>query len=233
VDLGGKDTGMLLPYTIVGVIADQVDSSTSQPAQPLLMVPYQQIPSTSLFYPALLKTAVHFVVKTHGNVAVAPVARAVFHRIAPDLALDAFQTMQELVDQSNFSARLGLYLIGAFAGLAVLMVIAGLYGVMSQVVSHRRREFGVRMALGATRPSIVRIVLGKGIVIIAAGLAVGMVLSYSTGRLIMSFLYEVKPLDLNTYGFMAVVLLLVGGMAAFAPAWRAASVEPVKALRDE
>ncbi len=232
-DLGGKETGMLKPYTIVGIVGDQIDTSTSQPAQPLLMLPYQQIPTTSLFYPALLKTAVHFLVKTRGNVSVAPSARAVFHRLAPDFAVDNFHTMQEAVDQSNFGARLGLYLIAAFAGLAVLMVIAGLYGVLSQIASQRRREFGVRMALGATRESILRMVLSRALVIIAAGLAIGIVLALSMGRLIKSFLDGVKPLDINTYVFVIVSLLVVGAFAAFVPAWRAASFEPMKALRDD
>ena len=74
--------------------------------------------------------------------------RDVFRQTAPDFALDNFQTMQQAVDDSNFSQRLGLYLTGAFAGMAVLMVIAGLYGVLAQLVSYRRREIGVRLALG-------------------------------------------------------------------------------------
>ena len=81
---------------------------------------------------------------------VAPEMRAIFRRLAPDFALDNFQTMQEALDQNNFSARLGLYLVGAFARLAVLMVMAGLFGVLAQTVSYRRREIGVRLALGAT-----------------------------------------------------------------------------------
>ncbi|MBV9157384.1 MAG: ABC transporter permease [Acidobacteriaceae bacterium] len=232
-DLGGKEIGMLKPYTIVGIIADQIDTGTSQPPQPLVMLPYQQIPTSSLFYPPLLNTVVHFVVKTRGNVNVAPSARATFHRIAPNLALDNFQTMQEAVDQSNFGARLGLYVIAAFAGLAVLMVIAGLYGVLSQIAGQRSREFGVRMALGATRQSILTTVLSRGLAIIAVGLAVGIVLASSMGHLIKAFLYGVKPLDTSTYVFVALVLLVVGTLGALVPAWRAASFEPVKTLREE
>ncbi len=232
-DLGGAATGMLKTYTVVGIIADQVDASTSQPARPLLMLPYQQIPATSLFYPGLLKTVVHFVIKTKGDIEVAPEARAIVHQIAPDLALDSFQTMQEAVNQSNFSTRLGLYLIATFAGLAVLMVIAGLYGVLAQVVSHRRREFGVRMALGATRQNVIKMVLLQGSAIIAPGLVLGMLLSLSTDRLTGSFLYGVKSLDASTYVSVAAVLLVVGALAALVPAWPAASFEPTTALRDE
>ena len=224
---------MLKRYTIVGIIGDQIDTNPSHPVQPLLMLPYQQIPPASLYYSALLKTAIHFVVKTRGNVAAAPAVRAAFFRVAPDLAVDSFQTMQEAVAQSNFNSRLGLYLIGSFAGLAVSMVIAGLYGVLSQLVSQRCREFGLRMALGATPYGIVRMVLLRGSRIIAIGLSVGLVLSLMTGRLIAGFLYGIKPLDMSSYGFAAIALFAVGVGAALIPAWRAASFEPLMALRDE
>ncbi|HEY6293066.1 MAG TPA: ABC transporter permease [Terriglobia bacterium] len=232
-DLGGKETGMLKPYTIVGVIGDQVDTSPSQPPQPLLMLPYQQIPVTSLYYPALLKTVVHFVVKTRGNIAVAPETRALFRRTAPDFALDNFQTMQEAVDQSNFSARLGLYLIGAFAGLAVLMVMTGLYGVLAQVVSYRRREIGVRLALGATPQNILRMFLLQGSTVVGIGLMGGMALALLTSRLVSSFLFGVKALDAGTYASVVAALFLVGIVAALIPARRAASVEPMNTLRDQ
>ncbi len=151
VSLGGKETGMLKPFTIVGVLGDQVDRSVGGDIQPFILLPQQQIPTTSLFYQGLLKTMVSFVVKTRGNIPVATEMRSVFHEFAPGFALDNFRTMQQAVDENTFSQRLGLYLVASFAGLAVMMVIAGLYGVLSQLVSYRRREIGVRMALGATR----------------------------------------------------------------------------------
>jgi putative ABC transport system permease protein len=232
-DLGGKDTGMIQPYTIVGVLGDQVDVSSSQPAQPFLMIPYRQVPSTSLFYQALIKTIVNFVVKTRGEVAVAPAMRSVFHELAPDYALDNFQTMQTAVDQSNFSSRMGLYLTGAFAGMAVLMVIAGLYGVLAQLVTYRRREFGIRLALGATPGGILGLVLRQGLVFVGAGLAIGIVTAMFAGNLVNSFLYQVKPADAWTYSGVVLLLLLVGSIAALIPARRAAAVEPMTALRDE
>jgi putative ABC transport system permease protein len=233
IDLGGKDTGMLKPYTIVGVLGDQVDASVAQASQPLILLPMLQVPTTSLFYSALLKTVVNFVVKTRGDIAVAPAARSVFRQLAPDYALDNFQTMQHAVDQSNFANRLGLYLTGGFAGLAVLMVIAGLYGVLAQLVSYRRREIGVRLALGSTREGVLRMVLRQGNVLVLAGLAVGVVLAISTGRLLKSFLYGVQPSDLWTYASVIVLLLLVGSAASLLPALRAATIEPMEALRDE
>ena len=182
IDLGGKDTGMLKPLTIVGVIANQADRSVGGDVQPLLLIPYQQVPTTSLFYQALLKTVVTFVVKTRGVTPIAPEMRSVFKQTAPDYALDNFQTMQESVDANTFSQRLGLYLVGSFAGLATVMVIAGLYGVLAQLVSYRRREIGVRMALGATREGIARMVVRQGGVLIVAGLVAGLVLAFSQGN---------------------------------------------------
>ena len=232
-DLGGDATGMLKPYTIVGILADQVDTSASQPPDPELMLSYRQIPPVLVYYSALLKTAVHFTVKTHGSVVAAPVVRAIFHTQAPDLALDNFQTMQEAIDSSNRASRLGLYITGAFAALAILIVITGLYGVLSQVASLRCREFGLRMALGATRQSILRMVLLWGSRIVAVGLVLGLVASLSLGKLIDSFLYGVKPLDAATYACAIVALLTIGLAAALVPAWRAASLEPLEALRDD
>jgi predicted permease len=233
INLGGKDTGMVKPFTIVGVLGDQVDSSVGGKVQPLVLLPQQQIPTTSLFYQALLKTVVTFVVKTRGDIPVAQEMRSVFHQQAPAFALDNFQTMQEAVDKNTFSQRLGLYLVGSFAGLAIVMVIAGLYGVLSQLVSYRRREIGVRMALGATRTSVAKLVLRQGSILIGAGLAAGLLLAFASGRLIKGFLYEVKPLDAGTYVAVALTLTAIGLIAAFVPARRAASIQPMQALRDE
>ena len=232
-DVGGKDTGMLKPYTIVGVIGDQIDHSAAALARPMLFLSYQQVPMSSLFYPALLKTVVFFVVKTRGDIAVAPVARTVFKQVAPDFAIDNFSTMRESLAQSNFNDRLGLYLIGTFAGLAILMVVAGLYGVLAQLVSYRRREIGVRLALGATRKSILAMVLRQGSLMVAAGLGAGMLLAAISGKLVKGFLYGVKPVDVWTYVAVMTALLVVGLLASFLPARRAAAVEPIQALRDE
>lgn len=233
VDLGGERTGMVKPYTIVGILGDQVDTSTAQPPQPFLMIPYRQVPATSVFYQVLVKTIVNFVVKTRGDIAVAPAMRAVFHELAPGYALDNFQTMQEAVDQSNFNSRMGLYLTGAFAAMAVLMVVAGLYGVLTQLVSYRRREFGIRLALGATPSGILAMVLRQGLLFVGIGLAIGIVAAIFAGDLVQSFLYQVKPADAWTYSGVVVLLLVVGSLAGFIPAQRAAGVEPMVALREE
>jgi putative ABC transport system permease protein len=233
ISLGGKDTGMIKPYTIVGVLGDQVDKSVGGDIQPFILLSQQQIPTTSLFDQALLQTMVNFVVKTRGNIPVATEMRSVFHQYAPSLALDNFQTMQQTVNQSTFSQRLGFYLVASFAGLAIAMVISGLYGVLSQLVGYRRREIGVRMALGATRQSVAQMVLRQGSILIGIGLAVGVVLALCAGRLVESFLYQVRPLDAWTYLAVLLVLPAIGLIAALLPARRAASIEPMRALREE
>lgn len=233
IDLGGKETGMLKPYTIVGVLDDQVDHAVGSDVQPLIFLSQEQIPTTSLFYQALLKTIVGFVVKTRGNIPVASEMRSVFHRAAPSIALDNFQTMQEAIDQSTFSQRLGLYLVASFAGLAMSMVIAGLYGVLSQLVGYRRREIGVRMALGASRKSVAQMVLRQGSILIGIGLVMGLALAFASERLVQSFLYHVRPLDVWTYVSVLLVLPGIGLVAALLPARKAASIEPTQALRED
>jgi putative ABC transport system permease protein len=233
IDLGGKHTGMITPYSIVGVLADQVDSNVGGPVRPFILLSQHQIPTTSLFYQALLKTVVSFVVKTRGEVPVAAEMRSVFHQTAPGLAVEDFQTMEEAVQKNTFSQKLGLYLMGSFAGLAVAMVVAGLYGVLSQLVSYRRREIGVRMALGATRRSVAQLILRQGSMVIGTGLGVGLLLAVATGRWVKSFLYQVQPLDVLTYVSVVVALSTIGLIAALLPARKAASIEPMQALRED
>lgn len=233
INLGGKDVGMIKSYTIVGVLADQVDKSVGGSIQPFILLPQQQIPTTSLFYQPLLRTMVSFVIKTRGNIPVTAEMRSIFHQYAPGFALDNFHTMQQAVDQNTFSQRLGLYLVASFAALAVVMVIAGLYGVLAQLVSYRRREIGVRMALGATRQSVAQMVLRQGSLLIAVGLAVGVGLAFPAQRLIKSFLYQVPALDAWTYAAVVIALPAVGLIAAMLPARKAASIEPMQALRED
>ncbi len=232
-DLGGKDAGMVKPYTIVGILSDQVDTSVGLTAQPLLLLPQQQLPTISPFYQALLATTVGFAVRTHGNTPIAPEMRHVFHQTAPSLALDNFHTMQQVVDQNTFTQRLAFYLVGSFAALAVAMVITGLYGVLSQVITYRRREIGIRMALGATRRDIVRWVCSKGLVLIGAGVVAGILISFAGGRLLVGFLYQVRPLDVSTYLVAVLGLTALGVVAMLVPAWTASTIQPTAALGED
>ena len=230
--IGGKSTGLVQPYTIVGVIPDQPDESLNTTVQPEILLPYRQIPTTSLFYGVLLRTVMSFAVKTDGNLPIAGEMKTIFQQTAPGYALDNFATMKTTVHKSMSSQRLSLYLTAAFAGLAIMMLISGLYGVLAQVVSYRRREIGIRMALGASRKGMARMIIRQGVVLIAIGLAAGLCAAILLGRLLASFLYGVHVVDAWTLVGVVVLALGVGVAASLVPAWRAASVEPMEALRE-
>jgi putative ABC transport system permease protein len=233
IEIGGKTAGLPMPYTIVGIVGDAVDKSVSQPPEPLLLLSYQQFPTTSLLYQPLLKTLACFVVKTEYGVDLPTAMNSVFHEKGANFALDNFQTLQAAVDQSNFAHRIGLYLVSAFAGMAVLMVALGLYGVLSQYVSSRRRELGIRLALGATRRNVLSMILRRGALLVSVGLGIGIILSLSGARLVTSFLFGVTPLDVTSYLIASSLLLVLGNTAALAPAISAARIDPGRTLRDE
>jgi ABC-type antimicrobial peptide transport system permease subunit len=158
---------------------------------------------------------------------------SVFHEKGANFALDNFQTLQAAVDQSNFAHRVGLYLVSAFAGMAVLMVALGLYGVLSQYVSSRRRELGIRLALGSTPRNVLSMIMGRGSLLVSVGLGIGIILSLSGARLVTSFLFGVTPLDATSYLIASSLLLVLGNTAALAPAISAARIDPGRTLRDE
>ena len=229
----GKKKGMPKPYTIVGVLADTAQENVNVPVLPEAYLSFMQIPPTSLFYGALLKTSVSFVIKTSTDVNMASVVRQVFRRCAPHFAVENFRTMKQIVRGSNVKEEICFYLVGSFAGLAMCMVVAGMYGVLAQLVSHRQREIALRMALGATRASVLAIILRQGSVLILSGLIAGVVLALAMGRVIRSFLFGVVPVDIPTYLAVTGVLFVIGCAASFLPAWRAASIEPMQTLRAE
>lgn len=227
------EVGMLQPYTIVGVLADSIQSKIAQPVEPEIDIAYSQMPVKSLFYQFIVTQETNYVVRTHGPVEVTSAVRNAFRESAPDFAVENFQTMQAAHDNADFNQRLGLYLIMSFAGLAVMMVLAGLYGVLSQIVGQRRREIAIRMALGADRTSVLALVLRRGFFLIGVGIAAGLLASVGTERWLKSFLYGVSPADAMTYISVVLLLLFMGALAAIIPAHRAATIEPTQALRGE
>ncbi len=125
--------------------------------------------------------------------------RQIFRQSAPDFAVDDFRTLRGALDEATFNQRLSLYLTGTFAGIAILMVLTGLYGVLSQLVGQRQREIGIRMALGASPRSIEGMILRRASLLAISGLAVGLPASLAAARLLRAFLYGVKPIDGVTY----------------------------------
>jgi ABC-type antimicrobial peptide transport system permease subunit len=232
-DLGGKDTGMLKAYTIVGVLKDNLRHSLTEPPKPELSLSYQQVPPNSLFYAMLLASATQYVLHARSNVDLTQSIHHVVQETAPGFAVDDLKTMDAAVEDATGNQRLGVYLLGSFAGLAVLMVVAGLYGVLSQLVSQRQQEVGIRIALGATRESILTLFLRQSWRLIAAGILVGLIASVLATRLVQSFLFNVPALDPWSYLAAAFALAVVGTLAALIPARRASLVEPMQTLRSE
>jgi ABC-type antimicrobial peptide transport system permease subunit len=142
-------------------------------------------------------------------------------------------SMQQRLHNWADERRFYMAIMAVFAGLALGLSVLGLYGVLAYTVTMRSREIGIRMALGATRSSVALLVLRQGIVVIGSGLAVGLLLAFAVCRLITGFLYQVKPLDGWTYFAVALALPAIGLSAALLPARRAASIQPMQALREE
>jgi putative ABC transport system permease protein len=139
--------------------------------------------------------------------------------------------MDDLLSAQVTQPRFHTLLLGCFAGIALLLTMVGLYGVMAYSVTRRTREIGVRIALGASREAVLSMVLKQALVLLAVGLVLGLVGSMAGGRLLRGMLYGVSSLDPRVLGLSGLVVALTGLLAAFLPARRAAAVEPITALR--
>jgi putative ABC transport system permease protein len=146
---------------------------------------------------------------------------------------DKIRTLEEIISDSLGESRLGTVLLGAFAGLALLLAAIGIYGVISYSVAQRTHEIGVRATLGATRWDQLRLVLGSGMSLSALGLAIGVLGSLAFTRVLGSLLFGVSPRDPWTFGIVIVLLAAVAAIACFIPARRATRINPIEALRHE
>ena len=158
--------------------------------------------------------------------------RELVGRMSPAIALD-FTTLSAQVDASLTRPRLLATLSGFFGALALLLAVIGLYGTMSYNVTRRRNEIGIRMALGAAGPRVLRMVVGEAGRLVAIGIVCGTVLAFATTRLVASLLYGVAPTDPATFTFAALVMGAAAMAAAALPAWRAGRVNPMEALREQ
>jgi ABC-type antimicrobial peptide transport system permease subunit len=151
----------------------------------------------------------------------------------PSVPVLDLRAMEARMAATRADPRFRSLLIGFFAALALLLASAGLYGSLAHVVSRRRRELGIRVALGAARRGVVALVVGQGIGIAAVGLVLGLAGSLAVSRLLSGFLYGVTPTDPLTYGAVVALLGGVAALASFVPARRATGVDPVEVLRSE
>ena len=159
--------------------------------------------------------------------------RGAVHAIDPQQPVDQFRTLDEVRAASLAAPRLTATLISAFAAIALLITAAGLAGVIAFSVNQRSQEFGVRMALGASRGSVLQLVMGQGLRLVLIGLAIGGVAAVLLSGTVRALLFATEPTDVPTFVAVALVLAVVALIACFLPARRASSVDPLVALRGE
>jgi putative ABC transport system permease protein len=174
------------------------------------------------------------VVRGGGNpdVLIKSVERAIW-RINKTQVLDDPRTVEQIKAESLMTRRLPTMLLGGFALLAMLLACSGIYGVLSFVTASRTQELGIRAALGASRADLIRMVVGDGAMPVLAGIVVGLGGAIGLARFIQSMLFGTKPMDAPTLLDVSVLFLCVGLLACAVPAWRAAKIDPMSALRQE
>jgi putative ABC transport system permease protein len=157
--------------------------------------------------------------------------RSAVHAVDAHQPVDQFRTLDEVRSASLSAPRLTATLIGVFASIALFITAAGLAGVIAFSVNQRSQEFGVRMALGASRASVLQLVLGQGLRLIVVGLVLGGVAAVALSNTVRALLFDTEPTDIPTFVGVAAVLALVALLACFLPARRASSVDPLVVLR--
>ncbi len=212
--------------TVVGVVADIRHRGLDRDVQPMIYVPFQQERGGFVRF-------VSFVARTATPASVVEGIRAEIRRAAPDLPIQTTVTMDEAVAASVAQPRFRMLLLGLFAMTATLIATCGIYGLMAYAVTQRRREIGVRMALGAERRDVLRLVLTRALRIVVAGLIVGLAGAVGVTRVLQRFLFGVTPTDPIAFTIVTLLLMAVGLMAAWLPARRATRIDPCAALRAE
>jgi predicted permease len=218
---------------VVGVLDDERQDGVAEPSGPEIELCMPQITPGSTFY-GVTSIGMSLAVRTRRNpAAVIPELRDVMRQASPKLANSTFTTMEQVVEDSYGSQQLTARLLEIFGGTALVLCIAGIYGLLAYLVTQRTRELGIRIALGAQRTRLMAMVLRQAGGMLMAGLAAGLLLAYATSRLVSTLLYGVKPHDPWTMTAVALILLMGGLAAACIPARRAAGVDPMVALRSE
>jgi len=218
-------------FTVVGVAGDMQQDGLDAPPFPEVYAPLDQLAPAGDF---TLMWPNELVVRTSGDpVALGPAVRRAVWDIDADQPVASVRALSEVLDVELAGRNTQLTLIGAFAVLALVLAAVGLYGTLSYTVSQSTNEIGLRMALGARQQTLVATVVRSALATAAFGIGLGLLAAYALTRTIASFLYEISPTDPATAVAVAGVLLLVAALAAFVPARRAASVNPMTALRAE
>jgi putative ABC transport system permease protein len=213
------------PIQIVGVVEDARRISIDTRAEPEFYVPFAQAPIRRM----------NLVARSNGPSTSALISsvRSAVLEMDRDQLIWQTRTLDQLVDASVGSRRFNLWLLGAFAGVALILALLGIYGVMTYSVRQRTHEIGIRLALGARTSDVLRLVIGNGMLLAVIGVVIGLAGALGLTRLMATLLFEVKSTDLITYATVAIGLQLVALAACYLPARRATKVDPLVALRYE
>ena len=208
--------------TVVGVVADVKTFGLNRESVPQAYVPLRQ--ADGIAGRILLRMNAE-------PVQAAAAIREAVRSIDPDLPIENVRTMDEIRERYLATPRLTAMLLTVFAGLALLVTITGITGVIAQSVSQRTQEFGLRMALGASQRSVLSMVVGQGLMLVTIGLFIGIGASFALARVLQSYLYQTTPTDPLTIAAVAIAFVVAGTIACLGPAWRATTVDPMLALR--
>jgi predicted lysophospholipase L1 biosynthesis ABC-type transport system permease subunit len=218
---------------VVGVIADIKQTGLAAATEPQTWQPWAQVPDGALATPMIsifrnLRLMVRADVPPSTLV---PALRAEVRALDPALPVTNVTTLDEVIGASAGTQRFNAALLGGFAGVALLLAALGIGGVLAISVSRRTQEIGIRLALGAHRADVIRMVVRQGMVLVAIGVAVGLPCAIASARLLRSLLFETAPYDPVSFVSAILILCVVALLACAAPAFRASRVSPVNALR--
>jgi putative ABC transport system permease protein len=226
--IGGGTTRPFI--TIVGIVADVKHNGLTEPIKEKFYVPHTQW-HKSIGNPI---RSMSLVVKAAGDPSsLAGPIRQEVRSLDPSLPVANVRTMNEIVGATTSSPRFTGFLLATFAGIALVLSAIGIYGVLSYLVSRRTREIGIRLAIGAGRAEVVRLVLKNGLLLAFSGVAAGLVAAFGVTKFMRMLLHDVDPADPLTFASVGVLLSVVAVLASLVPAWRATRVDPVVALKAE
>jgi putative ABC transport system permease protein len=215
---------------IVGIVADVKRASLREDPDPEMYVPYTQ--NEIRAWPSMQTMQV--ALRSEGNPAqLTPFVREAMRNVDPDLPMSNVATLAHLVNNSMVQWKFSLLLVGSFGGLALAMAMIGIYGVMSVSVQQQTRAIGIRVAMGATRENILRMILVAGAKLAATGVVIGLLTAWMVTRAMEKFLYGVRPTDPVTFATVSSLLMVAALIACLLPALHATRVDPLVALRSE
>ncbi|MGH9451394.1 MAG: FtsX-like permease family protein, partial [Terriglobia bacterium] len=219
------------PRQVIGIVGNIRDASMASPPDPTMYIPYAQILAP---YAQMFASQVYFVVRTPQTpLAVVPEVRRAIGALDAQLPLAEIEPMTDVISSSLAGWHFRAILLAVFGGLALFIAAIGIYGVISYTVAQRTHEIGIRLALGAHKADVLRMVIGNGIKLALIGVGIGVIAAFALTRFLSSLLYGVKPTSPLTFVGISLILLGVALLACYIPARRATKVDPMVALRHE